>query len=93
VIHESSKRVGIKMTEVALAFPIASGRPIIQPQNVYNLLSIRKTNFFISAMVLDLSNELEYLLTPQSFSFKLTSFWLQTVKTWTTRMQNGILCF
>jgi hypothetical protein len=46
-----AKRVGIDETEVALVFPIALDCPVIQPQYAYNFLPIRKTTFFVIAVV------------------------------------------
>jgi hypothetical protein len=48
VTHESSKRAGVQKTDVVLAFPVSSSSPIIQPQNAYNFLPIRKTSFSVS---------------------------------------------
>lgn len=92
VTHESTKRRGAKDTEVVLAFPVASNCPVIQAQNAYNFLPVRKTSFFVSSVIGKLFRFLD-LLTPDSFSFRLTSSWPQIVKIWTTRMRNGIKCF
>ncbi|ERF72796.1 hypothetical protein EPUS_04231 [Endocarpon pusillum Z07020] len=46
VTHGSNKHPKAKETEVILAFPVASDCPVIEAQNAYNFLPVRKTSFF-----------------------------------------------